>query len=143
MGAVVNNLDGALVRGFAAQVGYAVLGRDRLQGVLAVVYITDQRHDGADPASLGGGRAGEGGKTSVAREIAAAADAIHELAAHHVGAVDVAKAFGAIVRFTAGPSVKLNPRNFRSCGRAIALFASLTLSLSFCVMNRVTLSITR
>jgi mevalonate pyrophosphate decarboxylase len=54
-----------------------------------------------------------------------------------------AKAFGAIVRFTAGPSVKLNPRNFRSCGRATALFASFTLSLSFCVMNRVMLSITR
>jgi hypothetical protein len=31
----------------------------------------------------------------------------------------------------------------QSCGRATALFASLTLSLSFCVMNRVMLSITR
>jgi hypothetical protein len=31
-----------------------------------------------------------------------------------------------------GPAVKLNPRNFRSCGRATALFASFTLSLSFC-----------
>jgi hypothetical protein len=37
----------------------------------------------------------------------------------------------------------LNPRNFRSCGRATALFASFTLSLSFCVMKRVMLSITR
>ncbi len=42
-----------------------------------------------------------------------------------------------------GPALKLNPRNFRSCGCATALFASFTLSLSFCVMNRVTLSITR
>jgi len=40
-------------------------------------------------------------------------------------------------------AVKLNPRNFRCCGRATALFASFTLSLSFCVMNRVMLSITR
>src|SRR5271170_6663301 len=42
-----------------------------------------------------------------------------------------------------GPAVKLNPRNFRSCGRATALFASFTLSLSFCVMKREMLSITR
>ena len=53
------------------------------------------------------------------------------------------RAFGAIARFTSGPAVKLNPRNFRSCGRATALFASFTLSLSFSVMNRLTLSITR
>jgi hypothetical protein len=26
--------------------------------------------------------------------------------------------FGAIVRLVSGPAVKLNPRNFRSCGRA-------------------------
>jgi len=52
------------------------------------------------------------------------------------------RAFGAIARLTAGPFVKLNPRNFRSCGRATALFVSLTLSWSFCVINRVTLFIT-
>ena len=40
-------------------------------------------------------------------------------------------------------AVKLNPRNFRSCGRATALFASFTLSLIFCVMKREMLSITR
>ena len=51
--------------------------------------------------------------------------------------------FGAIVRLISGPVVKLNPRNFRSCGRATALFASFTLSLSFCVMKREMLSITR
>src|SRR6266566_7688954 len=51
--------------------------------------------------------------------------------------------FGAIVRLMSGPAVKLNPRNFRSCGRATALFASFTLSLSFCVMKREMLSITR
>jgi len=44
--------------------------------------------------------------------------------------------FGAIVRLVSGPAVKLNPRNFRSCGRATALFVSFTLSLSFCVMKR-------
>jgi retron-type reverse transcriptase len=32
--------------------------------------------------------------------------------------------FGAIMRLMSGPAVKLNPRNFRSCGRATALFAS-------------------
>src|SRR6476661_4760299 len=41
--------------------------------------------------------------------------------------------FGAIVRLMSGPALKLNPRNFRSCGRATALLASFTLSLSFCV----------
>jgi hypothetical protein len=51
--------------------------------------------------------------------------------------------FGAIVRLISGPVVKLNPGNLRSCGRATALFASLTLSLSFCVMKREMLSITR
>ena len=51
--------------------------------------------------------------------------------------------FGAIVRLMPGPAVKLNPRNFRSCGRATALFASFTLSLSFCEMKREMLSITR
>src|SRR5262250_1751563 len=49
------------------------------------------------------------------------------------------KAFGAMVRLISGPSLKLNPRNFRCCGRATALFASFTLSLSFFVMNRFTL----
>jgi hypothetical protein len=53
------------------------------------------------------------------------------------------KACDAITRWTFGPVVKLNPRNFRSCGRATALFASFTLSLSLCVMNRVMLAITR
>ena len=53
------------------------------------------------------------------------------------------KALDAIVRLTSEPAVKLNPRNFRCDGRATALFASFTLSLSFCVMNYVTLSITR
>ena len=40
--------------------------------------------------------------------------------------------FRAIVRLMSGPAVKLNPRNLRSCGRATALLASFTLSLSFC-----------
>jgi len=33
--------------------------------------------------------------------------------------------FGAIVRLMSGPAVKLNPRNFRSCGRATALLPHL------------------
>jgi hypothetical protein len=51
--------------------------------------------------------------------------------------------FDAIVGLIHGPAVKLNPRNFRYCGRATALFASFPLSLSFCVMKREMLSITR
>ena len=42
-----------------------------------------------------------------------------------------------MMRLTSGPTVKLNPRNFRSCGRATALFAAFTLSLSCCVMKRL------
>src|SRR5437660_1377099 len=37
--------------------------------------------------------------------------------------------FGAIVRLMSGPAVKLNPRNFRSCGRATALFITQKLKL--------------
>ena len=48
-----------------------------------------------------------------------------------------ATAFGAIARLISGPLVKLNERTFRSCGRATALFAAFTLSLSRGVMNRV------
>jgi hypothetical protein len=33
-----------------------------------------------------------------------------------------ARAFGAMTRWTSGPSEKLNPRNFRSCGFATAIF---------------------
>ncbi len=40
-----------------------------------------------------------------------------------------AKDFGAIARLISGPSVKLNPRNFRSCGLATALLDSFTLSI--------------
>jgi hypothetical protein len=54
-----------------------------------------------------------------------------------------AKAFGAIARLISGQSVKLNPRNLRSCGLASALLDSFPLSLSFCVMNCVMLFITR
>jgi hypothetical protein len=35
-----------------------------------------------------------------------------------------------MMRLTSGPALKLNPRNFRFCGRATALFASFTLNLS-------------
>ncbi len=37
----------------------------------------------------------------------------------------------------------LNPRNFRSSGRATALFASLTLSRSLLVKNQITQAMTR
>ena len=47
-------------------------------------------------------------------------------------------AFGAIRRFGVSACVKLKPRNFRSNGRATALFASFTLSLSLVVISRVT-----
>ncbi len=39
------------------------------------------------------------------------------------------KDFGAIARLISGPSVKLNPRNFRCCGLATALLDSFTLRI--------------
>ena len=58
------------------------------------------------------------------------------------------KTFGAITRLTSGPAVKLNPRNFRSCGRATALFASFTLRgwrsyFGFCETPEVLIGLTR
>jgi hypothetical protein len=52
-------------------------------------------------------------------------------------------AFGAIRLRRGSFPVKLKPRNLRSHGRATALFSLLTFSLSFLLMKRVTLSITR
>jgi hypothetical protein len=53
------------------------------------------------------------------------------------------RAFGAIRRFGSRCIVNVIPRNFRSQGRATALFDSFTLSFNFVMMNRVMLSITR
>src|SRR5271157_4087981 len=51
--------------------------------------------------------------------------------------LNLSRAFGAMRRSL--PSFEmLNPRNFRSPGRATALFASLTLSRSLLVKNRLT-----
>jgi hypothetical protein len=51
-------------------------------------------------------------------------------------------AFGAMRRWA--PSFEmLKPRNFRSSGRATALFVSLTVSRSFVVKNRLTEAMTR
>ena len=52
-------------------------------------------------------------------------------------------AFGAIRRLGVDSLVKLKPQNYRSQGRATALFCWFTLSLSFEVINAVTLAITR
>ena len=52
-------------------------------------------------------------------------------------------AFGPLRRFGVCPIVKLNPKNLRSHGSPTALLCSLTLSLSFVVVNRVKLFITR
>ena len=51
--------------------------------------------------------------------------------------------FRAIRGFGSRFVVKLKPRDFRSHGRATALFCWFTLSLSFVVMNRVMLAISR
>ena len=57
-------------------------------------------------------------------------------------ALNLSRAFGAMRRSL--PSfAMLNPRNLRSSGRATALFASLTLSRSLLVRNRLTEAITR
>jgi hypothetical protein len=53
------------------------------------------------------------------------------------------RAFGAIRRFGSRCEVNVIPKNFRSHGRATALFDSFTFSFSLVVMNRVMLAITR
>ena len=59
-----------------------------------------------------------------------------------IRSLNVSRAFGAMRRSL--PSFEmLNPRNFRSSGRATALFASLTLSRSLLVKNRLTEAMTR
>ena len=56
--------------------------------------------------------------------------------------LNLSSAFGAMRRSL--PSFEmLNPRNLRSSGRATALFASLTLSRSLLVKNRLTEAMTR
>src|SRR5882757_229403 len=52
-------------------------------------------------------------------------------------------ALGAILRFGCLPAVKLNPRNFRSHGRATALFSRFTFSLSLPSRSLVSPSIRR
>jgi hypothetical protein len=52
-------------------------------------------------------------------------------------------AFGAMRRFGSLLLLKLNPKNFRSTGRATALLDSFTLGLSRRVRKPVTLFITR
>ena len=91
MGAALDDQLGALVRVLAAQVGHALFGHDDLDGVLAVVGMADERDDRADLAALGRGRAGEDRDVGVAREVAGAADAVHEVAAHDMGAVHIAE----------------------------------------------------
>jgi transposase len=55
----------------------------------------------------------------------------------------VNEALGAIRRFGSFPFVKLNPRNFRSHGRATALFSRFTFSLSLPSRSRVSPPIRR
>src|SRR5271165_5583962 len=59
--------------------------------MFAVVSMADQRNDRADLSTFGGRWTGEYGKIGVAGEITGAADAVHHLASHDVGAVHVAK----------------------------------------------------
>ncbi len=53
------------------------------------------------------------------------------------------RTFGAMRRFGSWLVLKLKPKNFRSAGRATALLASFTLSLSRRVSKRVPFVITR
>ena len=56
--------------------------------------------------------------------------------------LNLSRAFGAMRRSLASFEM-LSPRNLRSSGRATALFASLTLSRSLLVKNRLTEAMTR
>ncbi len=73
-----------------AQVGQALLGDHHRHVVLGVVDMADHRHDRGNAAVLGGGRAQEDRQEAVAREVARAADAVHDAAAHDMGGIDVA-----------------------------------------------------
>src|SRR5574343_806549 len=94
VGAALDHQFGALLGAQAAQVGQALLGDDDLHVVLGVVHMADHRHDAADAAALGGAGGHEHAQVGVAGEVARAADAVHDGAAHHVGGVDVAVQVG-------------------------------------------------
>ena len=89
--AVVYDGDGAPAGVFAAQVGDAVLGGDHLDGVFAVVEVADKGDDGADGSAFLNRGTGENGQVGVAREVARAADAVHQAGAHDMRGVHVAE----------------------------------------------------
>ena len=62
--------------------------------MFGVVHVADHGHDAADAAALGSGRRHEDREVGVAREVARAADAVHDARAHHVGGVHVAVQVG-------------------------------------------------
>ena len=55
-----------------------------------MVHVGDHGHDRRDGAVFGRARGDDAGEGAVAEEVARAADAVHQLRAHHVGGVDVA-----------------------------------------------------
>src|SRR3989338_8920673 len=94
VGAAFDDAARTLAWGQAAQVGQALFGHDDLHVVFGVVHVADHGHDAADAAALGGGRRHEHREVGVAREVARAADAVHDARAHHMGGVHVAVEVG-------------------------------------------------
>ena len=88
--AVLDDLLGALARRLAAQVGHALLRDDDVDVVLRLVNMRAEWHDGRDLAALGHRRRVEDGQVGVAREVAAAADAVDHVRARDVRRVNIA-----------------------------------------------------
>ena len=94
VGTVLDDAGSTLAGRFAAQVGHTLLGDQNAHIVLGAVHMRHIGHDGRDQAVLGRGRSGEDRQVGVAGEVGRTADAVHDLAAHHMGAVDIAEEVG-------------------------------------------------
>lgn len=90
IGAVFNENFGAFVRSLAAQIGNAVFRDDNVYAVLVMVAVRYVRHNRANHAALRDGRTSINGGVCRTREVAAAADSVHQVFAHDVRAVYVA-----------------------------------------------------
>lgn len=80
-----------LVRVFVSEVGHALLSHDHLHAMLAVVDVSDHRHDCRKRSPFLDRGAKEDREIAVAGKVAGSADSVHHVAAVDVGRVDVAE----------------------------------------------------
>ena len=88
--AVLDHRLRTLARRQAAQIGQPLLGHQHLHVVLGVIHMRHHRHDARNRPALRLRRRHEDRQIGVARKVARAADAVHDLRAHHMGGIDVA-----------------------------------------------------